>query len=1034
MKPISIYNASAGSGKTYQLNKQFIITLLKSEKRSAIREILAVTFTNKAVNEMKHRFLKTLASFAKESIPENFLLLFDDIKNELDISSQELQKRAKNHLLHLLYNYSNFEVVTLDAFATRLIKPYAIELGLPQNFQIAIDYKTELKEAVLALVSEIGNDKELTQTLLDVSKSRISEGKNYNVFSSIIDFGQLLFKEQHYPKITKFSAHPPSVLLETQKLIQENIQLNLNSLKMSARDLNFSLDEKGLSVADFNRGCLPNFLNKVLSNEEPQGIPVGKWWENMDVDYLLKKTSAASLRITVSDLLPEIRHFKKTYLDAYGSYYFYRAARKKYGLLLVLAKLYQAFKAIGKRKQVVPLADVNKLIHLIVSNQSAPVIYERLGERFKHFFIDEFQDTSTYQWNNLIPLIENALVSESLDDTQGSLFIVGDAKQAIYRFRGGDTQQFVSLYQQKENPFQVPIYSLDLQNNWRSSPIIVKFNNQLFEYLGGKVFELHGQSIYVNQVAQQPMLDAEGVVRISLIEINKQEDTLEEKIGLRCKDNIAEIIQKGHSYCDICILVRNASQGTKIANYLENNDIPTLTESSLLLSNNLEVKALISFFQWWNQPENEHAFFDLFTLIGPEEKIHSFLVDSRINPLQILKDLYGIETDYLEILSLYPLTEYLIDCFGFNKTENPFLDFLKEEIFEFESKNNSGLINFLAYWQDQENSLAIKVPDGLNAVKIMTIHKSKGLQFPFVILPFGNMEILGEHRKGGRNANEFWMPVDPQCHNGVDELLIDLYKDLTYYPSPYYPHPYEVELENLTLDHVNILYVALTRAELGLILIFNEQENNHFGKELYTHLQDVYHYSKEEGDFQLGQIPLSQKKNENISEYPWKYPKSYFNYEIWQPRTRISRERERSQELGTAIHEVLKKIKTIDEIETSLINFGKTLSHWSNEDIEWIKSQVYKVVLSKELAPYYHPGVKVLNEHPILTPEGTTFIPDRVVFQDKGIIILDYKTGGYDSKNKFQVIDYANYYHQMGYKIDKKILVYLTPEITIEHI
>jgi ATP-dependent exoDNAse (exonuclease V) beta subunit len=453
------------------------------------------------------------------------------------------------------------------------------------------------------------------------------------------------------------------------------------------------------------------------------------------------------------------------------------------------------------------ISEFNKIISKEIKNQPTPFIYERLGEKFKHYFIDEFQDTSKMQWENLVPLLENALSSSN-----GSAMLVGDAKQAIYRWRGGEAEQFIKLYNKTQNPFQTEAEVLTLDTNYRSAKEIIAFNNSFFTYLGEHYFSDCDYANLFKNANQNTFSEKEGFVNLNFLDIQKEDDA-NELHASKVLETINQSQTNGFALSDICVLVRKRKEGVSIANYLSKHGIKITSSETLLLKNSAKVRFINAFLKLLLQPNNDSLKVDVLSYLAEQRNIndkHLFFttyikpsLDDMFDSLNQLN--IHLSKSKLLQMPLYELVEHIVRLFNLNENSDAYLQFYLDVVLEFSQKQNSDLAAYISYFEKKQDNLSVVTPENMNAVTIMTIHKSKGLEFPVVIFPFADLNIYNEIEP------KVWFPVNEKEHSGFDTLLLNYKKEVENYGdignSIYNTHQSQLELDN-----INLLYVVLTRA------------------------------------------------------------------------------------------------------------------------------------------------------------------------------------------------------------------------------
>ena len=455
LSTFQVYNASAGSGKTFTLVKQYLKVLLTSDDLFMFQKVLAITFTNKAAGEMKARVLSSLEEFSEGNTGD----LLKIILEETDLNQTIIQERSKKILDAILQNYAAFSITTIDSFTHKIIKSFAHDLGLSLNFEVEMDAISLLNEAVDVLISKIGTHKKLTNLLIDYSLDKADDDKSWDISKDLNDFARVLLNEDDVKHFRKLADKELDDFFELKKKLQKaNTEIEATYKKLGEEVLQF-IETNGVSMADFAyAGEVVKHFQKFtklrfLKSEELKFD--GRL--NTTIEEV-KSLSAAkanpATKQAVDGISDQLRAYyqesKEVYNSSYSNYLLNKITLKSIIPLAVLNNINTELNSIKEDNNIRLNAEFNQLISDNIKDQPAPFIYERIGQRFQHYFIDEMQDTSVLQWQNLIPLIENALAQEN-----SNLLLVGDGKQAIYRWRGGKAEQFIALGSKKENPFNI---------------------------------------------------------------------------------------------------------------------------------------------------------------------------------------------------------------------------------------------------------------------------------------------------------------------------------------------------------------------------------------------------------------------------------------------------------------------------------------------------------------------------------------------------------------------------------------------------
>ena len=551
----TIYDASAGSGKTYTLVKEYLKIIFLSNKNDAYRNILAITFTNKAVHEMKSRVVDSLSEFANDNPSEKAMQLMETIHQETQLSVSKIKEKAKNIIKHLIHNYAAFDISTIDKFTHKVIRAFAHDLNLPITFEVSLDTESLLTEAVDALIAQAGEDEALTKLLIDFTMEKADDDKSWDVSKDIMDTGRLVLNENNREELKHFDQKTIADFTSIkQKLSKLNVDFEIDCTRLATEALSVisscNIDEKS-----FSRGTFINHLNAIKDNN-----PKASDRKYIDFDDIAINKSAKD-RAVIEAVIPNLLQILKQVYAILETKNFYKAFLKNITPLSLLNTVSNELAKIQQEQNILSISEFNKLINDQIQNQPAPFIYERLGEKYRHFFIDEFQDTSQMQWQNLIPLIDNATSSQFDDGAQGTLMIVGDPKQSIYRWRGGKAEQFIAL-SKNENPFNNKNkQSVSLATNFRSYSEVVEFNNDFFGLLSQEFSNEDYIDLYKNHSHQNTNHKKGGHVCISFIsKIQKTDDDEGEqtKSDLYLNaivDKINNLKAINFNYQDIVILI-----------------------------------------------------------------------------------------------------------------------------------------------------------------------------------------------------------------------------------------------------------------------------------------------------------------------------------------------------------------------------------------------------------------------------------------------------------------------------------------------
>lgn len=1044
----SLYDASAGSGKTYTLVKEYLKIILLSNKPDAYRNILAITFTNKAVHEMKSRVIENISQFAKEDPSEKASELMNVIHDETSLSVQAIQEKAKSIIKNLIHNYSSFDILTIDKFTHKVIRAFAHDLNLPISFEVSLDTENLLNEAIDAIVAEAGNDEQLTKLLIDYSLEKTDDDKSWDISNDIMETGKLILNENNREEITHFKDKTIlDFITIKQKLELLCLQLETEAVALADEAL-LLIESKKIDTNSFSRQTFPKHL---LSVKERKFNPKNKTYHQFE-DIAINKNAVD--KAVIEAIIPRLLEFLASIYKKYETKNFYDAFLKNITPLSLLNTLSNELNKLQKEQNILSISEFNKLIYDQIQNQPAPFIYERLGEKYKHFFIDEFQDTSEMQWFNLIPLINNSLSSEDLLGERGSLLIVGDPKQSIYRWRGGKAEQFIEL-SKAENPFSNKDKKLfSLNTNWRSYSEVIDFNNKFFKNISDEFANENYEDLYKNHSHQLTNHKKGGFVNITFIPKSdaiesehdnqkidfEEENSTKSEIYLKATLNtVLNVKSNGFQNKDIVILTRKKTHGTLVANYLTENDIPIVSTESLLLSSSSEVQGILAFLYYLKNNNDLQSKADFLYYIGSQKHrlpLHDFIAEGMSKNDETSFELWlngcNVEVSFSNIRkkSLYEVTEIIISKIIPLDKRNAYVQFFLDLVLEHDLKKQSGISDFLFYWKNNSDKLSIPSPDSNDSVRIMTIHKAKGLEFPVVIFPFADED----YTKGPKE--KMWLTADEKQF-GLSKVLVDKNSAVASYGEAA-EFVYNQKKQEELLDDINVLYVALTRAEEQLYIISSMQQKAKttglYPKNMATffikflEMNGIFNESQLEYTYgnpeRLSKLKETNREAETIPKLLTTLDPS--NIKIAQRESMMwNTKQQKAIEYGNIIHEILSFINAKDDIDlaiTKAIENGLIVSSQKDSVFKTIQN----IVTHEALDLFFSKKGTTLNEKTIIQKDGSVVKPDRMVLtNNKEIYLLDYKTGSYQEKHTQQLINYQNAIENMGYKVTKKALAYI---------
>ena len=1035
--PYKIYNASAGSGKTYTLAKEYLKIILSSDFNKNYRSILAITFTNKAVNEMKQRILGSLFAFGKISDENDVPSMLADISQELGIDTKTLRNRSKKVLKEILHNYAFFDVSTIDKFTHRLIRAFAKDLKLPQNFEVVLDTKLLLDEAIAKLINKAGADKQLTKVLIDFALEKIDGDKSWDIALDLQKIGILLFNENEAPHLKKLEDKDIDDFLDLKKELLFQIQAHETKIVSLATEILAIIEENSLEFNNFKSGYFPKFIAKIASGDLSMDFNAG-WKQNFETEPLYTKTCPQGIKAILDGLHPRVIGLYNGIKENHSALSLVRNGYNNIVPLTVLSAIQHEIKTLERERDLLPISSFNSIISKEIKDQPAPFIYERIGEKYRHYFVDEFQDTSEMHWNNLIPLIGNALESQDDQGNIGSLLLVGDAKQAIYRWRGGKAEQFLNLIDLKENPFVFPPYTANLPANYRSHEEVIKFNNDFFTVTSPFLANTVYHKLFVEGNSQNYNNKKGGLVQLSFIDVEESQEEDGEYCNLVMKI-LEEVLQKKYSLKDICILTRKKKHGILLADFLMHNNIPIISSETLLLNSNPKVRFLVNLLQYSLQPKEMERCYEILGFLSEDlENRHQFISANLNKVSKLLMETYGFNVDIIGQSSVYDGLEYAIKKFGIADSSDAYITYFLDVVLEVEQKEGASTQVFLAYWDKKKESLSITAPENVDAVQIMTVHKSKGLEFPIVIFPYANTYIYEE-----KDA-KLWLPVNPISFKGFEEILINKKQEVVDY-GPLAEEIYNTEQQKLELDAFNLLYVALTRAVKGLYVISKkdltqkgEHKPNYYSGLFIHYLKERQLWEEDKNCYGFGHLemqvaPSRQGGQQERITHLYTYKERPGFRILTKAGALWDTQRGTALSKGNLLHYVMGLIETDEDIDSAidkLVGNGDI----SQGDILGMKQRIKAIVDHPVLSVHFQKGNLIKNEQDILTKNGKVLRPDRLVIKDNRATIIDYKTGKRNPAYQEQIYSYADALEAMGFEIENKIIVYINEDITPDFI
>ncbi len=987
------------------------------------------------------------------------------LKNKLisEIGDKKLQINAEKVLRNILHDYSAFSVSTIDSFFQRILRALSREIHLPLNPEVQVEIDDAIMDATENLLREIGTDPDLTQWLTQLALQKMEDEKGWNLEYDIITVAKELFKENRQDTLT---------------LTREQIHTHYNKLQAFKKSFErkiSELGEKGVKIIRKNNLAIDDFFygktgvaayfSKIIAFTDYETLKIkGRTAEALSSgEKWVKKTSPLRdeiITLAEKELIPLLRSISDYLEENLRQYATASEILKKLYLFGIVNDLKRKLSEYRTENNVILLADTTRLLSDVIHDNDAPFIYEKTGNRYKHLLIDEFQDTSKLQWKNILPLIINSLGSGH------TTMLVGDAKQSIYRWRGGNMNLLLKdLYSDLGSFMELKMEEI-LSMNFRSKKEIIDFNNAFFssastlaeEQLEMNEFKL--LKLAYNKEIKQEIAEKNttgGYVSIKFLNNNKSEtDSAGWKAEAmeRTFDSISELLQKKYSYRDICVLVRNNDEGNDLANFLFTKGIKNfISPDSLLIEASPKIQFILNIFRFLSDNLNTIArseiiyYYKRYLSESTAEEWHEVFSDHKFaktkrkpepNALfegleenlfnKILPEKFTRELSRLSRLPVFELSEQIVAIFGLNKKPDAYIQRFQDLIIEFAVRTGSSLESFLHWW---ENSNAVKkasviIPESTDAIRIMTIHKAKGLQFPVVIMPFAEWQLTPK-------ANEIiWMDATNSPYHELGTVAVTSSSKLK---ETFFSEEYLEEIHHTFIDNLNLLYVAFTRAEEKLF-VFTKQDNetdlNSVSKLLFRTLRLLdsgladHFIAGENHDKIKSDQDTSRFHNEVLKSYPVSVRKDKL---VLKSRSVdlisvLENQKITKSGYGIIVHNILAAIQSKSEARqvTEKFMFEGLITE---EDKQHILEEINQLFEIPEFAEYFDNRNIIMSERDIILPDGEVLRPDRVIIRNNEVKVIDFKTGKRDVSHADQVLRYAEQLENMGYSNIVCEIVYL---------
>lgn len=1031
IKNFSIYRASAGSGKTYILTYNYIRLALQYP--DYFKTVLAVTFTNKATEEMKSRILETLEQLAKGKHA-----MSSDLMLELNIDDTQLSARSDALLRSILHNYSFFAVTTIDAFFQKIVRSFAREIGIQTGFKIELDQPRVISEVIDQMLMEMADDPQLIKWLTDFAIYQINQGKAWDTRNDIKNLSRELFNE--FLVLNKHRVfdqlNQPNFIHDFIESLRHRLETLGEGMKIIGKSLKTILENHHLTADDFTYKLagVGGYIYKVIDGEFAvpgkrvyDALEQGKWYSKGSATAsVVDQALAAGLADDLSSAVDYYFKHNKEYqsLQQVIKYIY------TFGLL---SRISDEINDYRETNDLLLISDFPVFLNEIINDSDAPYIYEKVGTRYKHYLIDEFQDTSGLQWNNFKPLIQDTLSAGNFS------MVVGDIKQSIYRWRGGNWK--ILLEQIRKDIGEDFIQDEGLSTNRRSKQNIVEFNNDLFSqspemlesHLGTHLGEAIQSKLNMNAAysgSTQQLFDesGEGLINIHFYEKSDEIEEADEYVIAELVKSIKRLQDANYQLNDIAILVRTNPQGRKIAQGLMAHQMEVgddgykydvISNESLYIKNNPAVHLILQSLIWLANPDQTLAQAQLrYACQQYEERVgvntSEDEIFNQLDELQKMNMSQVIET----IIHHYKLFSYATDHAYLLAFQDLILDYLKYE--------KDSLTDFLNWWSDHDTR-SIQVSEDQEAMRLMTVHKSKGLQFKVVIIPYCQWKL--DH--SGTNEQLLW------CETSGSSVL----EQVPYVPVRYkndlaqtvFAKDFFLEKSDIYLDNLNLLYVALTRAEEALFILSQVNASSRgitqVGDILLNYAKNKSLIQEELNPVEIGRLPDFSRYEVDLTN---QVSLATVDFSPPLPRLKLRQKTRILEETvlesinyGEIIHWIFSMIHSRKDFAVAL-NKAQVKFGLSDQEMTDIKLKLREIWDKPQIAGWFDERWEVKNESSILLTNGKLKRPDRVIVRDNKAIVIDYKTGVRSEGHLRQVNEYKSILAEMGYDSVDGFLIYLS--------